>query len=53
MKILDVTYNLMTGRGPLRKETEADALHVATDEEPSRYFVGHLIGKGKRYLSAR
>jgi len=53
MKILHVTNNLMTGRGPLRKETEADALHVAADEESSRYFVRHLIFKGKRYLSAR
>jgi hypothetical protein len=53
MKIFNVTDNLMPGRGPLRKEAETDALHVAANEEPSRYFVGHLVCQGKRYLSAR
>jgi len=43
MKIPDVTYDLVTGRSPLRKETETDALHVAADEESSRYSIGHLI----------
>ena len=42
VEILNKADNLMTRRGPLRKEAKAHPLHVASDEKSARYFTGHL-----------
>jgi hypothetical protein len=41
VKISDEPDDLMTRGRALRKETKSDALHLAADEESSRYPVVH------------
>ena len=41
VKVLHESNDLMTRSCPLRKKAKTDTLHLAADEKPSRYFLGH------------
>ena len=42
-QVTHVAYDLMTCGGALSKETEADSLHVTTDDKSSRYLGMHSL----------
>jgi len=43
----------MACRRALGEETKPNTLHVAADEESSRYFLGHLLVEGRSMLARR